>query len=180
MPCKVIKPEDSDQTVDAESVTVFLAGSIDNGAATLWAKEVEASCHDLDITFFNPRRENWNSALVQRASEPMFKQQVTWELDRIAIRTPSGGCDIPFFYFEAGSISPITLQELGFVFGSRSAFNAYGARTVMPIVVCPIKYWRRGNVEIMCARHGVPVYSELSPGIEALRFAISNLHKRGN
>jgi hypothetical protein len=168
MPFQIIKPDTEDQQVEKSNTTIFLAGSIDNGAASLWAHDVQQAMSEYDdVTLWNPRREHWLTDLVTRASEPIFNEQVNWELDRIE------DCDIPFFYFEAGSVSPITLQELGFVIGTRRGdMTAATAYVHKPVVVCPEKYWRRGNVEIMCARHDVRVYDTLDEGIEALKIAV--------
>lgn len=175
---KIIKPESPDQTVEQGSTTVFLAGSIDNGKAGMWAKVVEVALSDFSmVTVFNPRREEWLTDLLPRASEPIFKEQVEWELDRIDMteRITSGpGCDIPFFFFEAGSISPITLQELGFVIGMRRGLLVppNDPHAHAPVVVCPDGYWRKGNVEIMCERAHVAVHNDIESGIEALKIAI--------
>lgn len=86
---------------------------------------------------------------------------------------PRPGCDIPFFYFEEGSVSPITLQELGFVIGGRRGLIECSEPFVhRPVVVCPERYWRRGNVEIMCARHSIKCLTNLEDGIEALKVEI--------
>lgn len=168
MSFQIIKPDTQDQTIVEGNTTIFLAGSIDNGKASLWAHDVQQALNVFEyVTLFNPRRDNWNTSLVTRASNETFNQQVNWELDNL------DGCDIPFFYFEAGSVSPITLQEIGFIIGSRRGdMTALTAYVHKPVVVCPVKYWRRGNVEVMCARHEVQVYDELEEGIEALKIAI--------
>ena len=44
-------------------------------------------------------------------------------------------------------------------------------RDIYPVVVCEPGFWRRGNVQITCARNPilpVPVYDSLEEGIEAL------------
>lgn len=175
---QVIKPDSPDQTICRNNTTVFLAGSIDNGKAGMWAKTVEGALADFsDVTLFNPRREEWLPDLLARASEPVFKAQVDWELDRIDMTdlgASNPGCDIPFFYFEAGSVSPITLQELGFVIGTRRGLLIPKNEpfTHAPVVVCPDGFWRKGNVEIMCARSNITVYDDIESGIEALKIAV--------
>jgi hypothetical protein len=32
---------------------------------------------------YNPRRENWDSSLVQSIDDLKFKEQVVWELDNL-------------------------------------------------------------------------------------------------
>ena len=56
--------------------------------------------------------------------------------------------------FEPDSKSPITLLELGLHANDRGL-----------IVRCPKGYWRKGNVDIVCARHRVPVYEDLDQAV---------------
>lgn len=160
---QVIRPDSEDQTIPL-SVTVFCAGTIDNGAVEPWAHRVAEAFEGKQVTFFDPRRESWNPNLENRAHCKEFRDQVEWELARIE------SCDIPFFYFVGGSISPITLQELGYVIASRAgARGNWNADIEMPIVVCPDDFWRKGNVEIMCEQHNIVVFNTLDEGIFELR-----------
>jgi nucleoside 2-deoxyribosyltransferase len=160
MKSRIIKPDSPDQTFNEFAVTIFLAGSIDNGAATLWAQRVQDAMIDEGVTMFNPRRDEWFPDIEARASNEFFRNQVNWELDRIDL------AKIIFFYFEGGSVSPITLQELGYALGK-------GKRVV---VCCPDDFWRKGNVEIMCERadgiNRVPVHSTLDEAFIALKSQI--------
>lgn len=176
MSCRIIKPDSADQQFDLKNVSVFLAGSIDNGKASLWSHIVQDALADFDVTIFNPRRDTWQSDLEARAHNADFREQVNWELDRLSY---SGqwpfGSDIAFFYFEPGSVSPITLQELGYVIGSMRRVGAgdnYRFSRPSPIVVCPDGFWRKGNVEIMCERNSIAVINDLDTGITALKIAI--------
>ena len=45
-----------------EDFTVFLAGSIEMGAAWDWQKYVEKKLKKENITLFNPRRDDWDSS----------------------------------------------------------------------------------------------------------------------
>jgi hypothetical protein len=153
MAFSIIKPDTEDQSFPEDNITVFLGGSIDNGKATLWSHEVQQGLkHFEDVTILNPRREVWLPEIEQRARNDVFRYQVNWELDHI------DNADIVFFYFEAGSVSPITLQELGYVVGKGQE----------PVVCCPDRFWRKGNVEIMCSRNAIPLYSEINEAIIAL------------
>jgi hypothetical protein len=62
------------------------------------------------------------------------------------------------FYFAPGSQAPVTLLELGLA-----------ARSSKAVVCCPPGYWRRGNVEIVCQRHGVPMVDTLAALAQAVR-----------
>src|SRR5687768_8359461 len=61
--------------------SVFLAGSIEMGAAEDWQTQFERSLSDLDVLIFNPRRDEWDSSWQQSIDNPLFREQVEWELD---------------------------------------------------------------------------------------------------
>lgn len=134
---------------------MFLAGSIEQGAASPWQESAASALADVDVLVFNPRRSTWDPTIEQTIDNPQFAEQVNWELDHLE------QVEHAFFYFEPGTKSPITLMELGYLLGR-------GAR---PIVVCPSGFWRHGNVEIMCARANPPVVllDNLADGLAALR-----------
>jgi hypothetical protein len=129
--------------------SVFLAGSIDMGTADGWQQRVEAALADLDVVILNPRRAAWDSSWKQSIHEPKFREQVEWELDGLERAT------LVAVYFAPDSKAPITLLELGLIARGRRA-----------VVCCPEGYWRKGNVEVVCARFGVPLLDDL-PGLIA-------------
>ena len=135
------------------SPKIFLAGSIEQGKAKMWQDEVIEALSDTDVVVFNPRREKWNPNLPQTPDNPEFDEQVRWELDLLVRHS-----GLVFFFFQEGTMSPISLLELGLVLGS-------GTRAV---VVCEPGFWRRGNVQITCDVHGVEVIDSLEEGINAL------------
>ena len=155
----MIRPDNKAYVHSSLTMSVFLAGTIDNGAAEPWAHLVADEFASDDIAFFNPRRENWLPDIEKRAHNPIFREQVEWELFHIET------AHIVFFNFLTDSLSPITLQELGYAI-------ARGSRMV---VVCPDGFWRKGNVEIMCERFNIPVYGSLDEGIAALRALIKEM-----
>ena len=53
-------------------------------------------------------------------------------------------------YPEPDTKAPITLLELGLFAGSGKL-----------IVCCPAGFWRKGNVEVVCRRFGVPMVADL-------------------
>jgi hypothetical protein len=61
-------------------------------------------------------------------------------------------------YFAPPTQAPITLLELGLL-----------ARSGKLVVCCPPGFWRRGNVEVVCARYGVPLVAELPDLVRAVR-----------
>lgn len=131
---------------------VFLAGSIEMGAAGPWQAEVERALAALPVVILNPRRDEWDASWEQSISNPQFRGQVEWELDGLY------RADVIAMHFDPATKAPITLLELGLF--------AAGGKVV---VCCPPGYWRRGNVEVVCARYGVPVVSDLPALIQAVR-----------
>ena len=60
-----------------EQKTIFLAGSIDNGAAKDWQASVIKSLSKIDVCILNPRRNEWDASWEQSINNPIFKEQVT-------------------------------------------------------------------------------------------------------
>jgi hypothetical protein len=125
--------------------SVFLAGSIEMGIAEPWQAAVEAALADVPGAVLNPRRDDWDASWEQSISDPRFRGQVEWELDGLDRAT------VVAMYFAPDTRAPITLLELGLC-----------ARTGKVVVCCPPGYWRRGNVEVVCRRYGVPVVPDLA------------------
>ena len=123
--------------------TIFLAGSIDMGKADYWQDEFTDSITN-SITL-NPRRESWDSSWEQTIDNAIFKQQVEWELECLE------KCAVIAMYLAPTSKAPISLLELGLF-----------AHTKKLIVCCPDGYWRKGNVDIVCQRYGIPTVSTLN------------------
>ncbi len=119
--------------------SVFLAGSIEMGRAELWQDAVAAALRDELLIILNPRRDDWDASWEQSSANPQFVAQVTWELDAQA------RADLIAMYFAPETYAPITLLELGL-------FAASGKL----LVCCPPSYWRKGNVDVVCARYGIP------------------------
>jgi hypothetical protein len=116
--------------------TVFLAGSIDMGVADNWQLRLIARL-DEDVVALNPRRESWDASWRQSSDEPKFREQVEWELDGLE------RADVIAMWFAPETKAPITLLELGLF-----------ARSGKVIVGCPEGFWRKGNIEVVCARFG--------------------------
>jgi len=124
--------------------SIFLAGSIEMGLAERWQARLEESLADLDVVVLNPRRDEWDDTWGQSIHHARFREQVEWEL---SAQEQAG---LIAMYFAPDTKAPITLLELGLF-----------ARSGKIIVCCPDGYWRKGNVEIVCARYGVPMVSNL-------------------
>lgn len=133
--------------------SVFLAGSIDQGRAAPWQQTVADALAACAVTILNPRRDDWDASWEQRMDHPQFVAQVTWELDA------QERADLIAMYFAPDSYAPITLLELGL-------FAASGRL----LVCCPPGYWRKGNVDLICARYGIaqaPTLAELCGSLVA-------------
>lgn len=128
---------------NTDKPSVFLAGSIEMGAAENWQANIADYFHGLGFDVFNPRRDDWDSSWEQKFENPQFYQQVNWELHALE------SADLIVMYFAPDTKSPISLLELGLF-----------AQSKKMIVICPDSFWRRGNVEIVCNRYGVPFYTD--------------------
>jgi hypothetical protein len=141
--------------------SVMLLGSIEQGVAEEWQEHVVQELQEYNISIFNPRRATWDSTWVQSTDNPEFVEQVNWELDQI------WRSDIIFMYLQAGTKSPISLMELGYIAGR-------GLGTMFPvIVVCPEGFWRKGNVDIICDRSDFLVCQSLEEGLHVLKKTIT-------
>jgi hypothetical protein len=141
--------------LESNELCVFLAGSIEMGAAENWQAKVEADLADLPVVVLNPRRDDWDSTWRQSISNERFREQVEWEL------AAQERADVVGMYFAPLTKAPVTLLELGLF-----------ARSGKVVVCCPDGFWRKGNVEIVCARFGVPLVSDFDEFISRLREAI--------
>ncbi len=117
---------------------LFMAGSIEMGAAERWQDRLASDLQFAHGTAFNPRRDDWDSAWVQSIDNPQFNNQVTWELEGLE------AADVIALYLAPGTVSPISLLELG--------LHVKGNRLV---VLCPDGFQRKGNIDIVCRRYGV-------------------------
>ena len=123
---------------------VFLAGSIEQGKAENWQELIVKALEGTNALIFNPRRDDWDATWEQDPNDEdsEFYGQVNWELDYI------DQADLVVFWFDANTISPITLLELGYCLGSNKPV----------IVYCPTTYFRYGNVHIMMKRYSRLLY----------------------
>ena len=137
-----------------EEVVVFLAGSIEMGAAKEWQQQAIELFDAMipeeqrsNYIILNPRRPDWDSSWKQGYEDPQFYQQVTWELN--GLRKAS----FVIVYFDPATKSPVSLLELG-------AFHEKA------IVVCPDGFWRKGNVDIFCEEFNVKQVPDLEAAVE--------------
>lgn len=135
--------------------SVFLAGSIEMGKAIDWQKQMALELNDCII--YNPRRDDWDSSWIQTIDNPKFFEQVNWELNCL------DKADIIALYFVPETMSPISLLELGLY-----------AESGKLVVGCPEGFWRKGNVDIVCDRYGIPNANTLEGLIKIIKWRLEN------
>jgi len=156
---KVIKPTTENQNPLNGSIKIFLAGSIEMGAAEDWQVRIEKFLEDQKVTIYNPRRDDWDSSWTQEESNPQFNYQVNWEISKLI------DSDVIFMYLSPETKSPISLLELGMF-----------SREQKMIVCCPDGFWRKGNVEVVCTRFKIPMFDDFNKALGSLLSTV-NSHK---
>jgi len=147
---KIIKPPFSISKNHKRDKLVFLAGSIEMGKAEDWQAAVGVYFSTMDAyTLLNPRRDDWDASWEQKFEESNFNQQVSWELNGL------DRADKIILYLVPDTKSPISLLELGLY-----------ATSGKILVCCPDGFWRKGNVEIVCEKYGIPLYENLEELLE--------------
>ena len=136
--------------------TIFLAGSIEMGAAENWQDKVKKLMENRRVCLFNPRRDDWDSSWTQSIENEQFVEQVSWELEAME------RAETILMYFDPNTKSPISLLELG-LWGNNRGNVPSKLR-----VVCPEGFWRKGNVDVVCARYQIPQFKTLEEAIEGL------------
>lgn len=124
---------------------VFLAGSIEMGKAEDWQARVSEKIREKFrfMPIYNPRRDDWDSGWKQEKNHARFYEQVSWELDHLDM------AKVIAMNFVSETLSPISLLELGLY-----------APTNKLVVLCPAEFWRNGNVDILCTRYGIPIFTD--------------------
>lgn len=140
--------------VSDKVATVFLAGSIEMGAAEQWQERAVRLLKETGYTVLNPRRDDWDSSWEQSIENEQFREQVEWELQGIE------NAEKVIVYFDPNTKAPITLLELGLVAGSKDGMDI--------LVVCPNGFYRKGNVDVVCDRYGISQYETLEEACQAI------------
>jgi len=130
-------PNSLDIVKKNKKLSIFLAGSIEQGKAVDWQTKLAKSLDNNDVYLLNPRRKDWDDSWKESIDNAQFKEQVEWELDAQEL------ADLIIMYFDPSTKSPISLLELGLFVKSDKM-----------VVVCPEGFWKKGNVDIVCKRYG--------------------------
>ncbi|MBE8727392.1 nucleoside 2-deoxyribosyltransferase domain-containing protein [Flavobacterium hungaricum] len=144
--------------IEEKGIKIFLAGTIEMGNSEDWQQKViddfQHFYKEKEIVVLNPRRTNWDSSSVQSIENKQFSDQVNWELDALE------KSDFIIMFFDKNSKSPISMLELGLFADSKKM-----------LVCCEEGFWRKGNIDIVCKRKGIPTFENL----EQLTTALKNL-----
>ena len=133
--------------------SIFLAGSIEMGKAEDWQAKVIDAVQDFNRIIFNPRRESWDSTWVQSMENPKFVEQVQWELRNLR------KADLIIMNLIPETMSPISLMEFGLFAESKKM-----------VVYCPDGFWRKGNVDVVCAEFGIPQVEKFEELITLIKY----------
>lgn len=136
----------------SHDLKIFLAGSIEMGVAENWQNRIIGELKDISGILLNPRRNDWDSSWEQTKDNLQFKQQVEWELNSLEVS------DTIIMYFDPNAKSPISLLEFGLY-----------AQSGKLLVVCPEGFWRKGNVDIVCEKYGIPQFADIESLIEYVK-----------
>jgi len=129
------------------------------GQAVNWQTRVEQEFAYFPVTILNPRRDDWDSSWKQTDTDPQFREQVEWELDHIDAASEV------FLFISAESKAPITLLEFGII---TSKFPD-------KLTICVEEgFYRRGNIEVICRRLGIKLFSNLNDAIESLKIKVAS------
>ena len=136
------------------NLSLFLGGSIEMDKAEQWQQrfidglrnKMNSKIHGVlkNIYIFNPRRENWDITIKQSITDPVFYQQVNWELDYLE------KAEYRVFYFAENTLSPVSLLEYGKFFDYENTY-----------VAAHPNYNRIGNLQIFCHRHGIRLHQSV-------------------
>ncbi len=135
---------------------LFEAGSIDEGSAEDWQSQLTDTLSDVSCVILNPRRDDWDSSWTQSIDNKQFREQVEWELDGME------QANLVVLCLTKDSKAPISLLEMGLHAGDGKM-----------IVFCPDGFYRKGNVDVVCKRYGVPVFDDFDEFSEKVKELMS-------
>jgi hypothetical protein len=152
----VIYPDSDDQSAHFDETSIFLAGSIEMGAADEWQQDavirISEALPNEDLVFYNPRRAEFNESFIE--------EQIVWEQTRLH------ASDYVFMVFDPKTKSPISLLEFGEFVGSDKL-----------ITVCDSSFYRFDNLVLTARYNGQEIYPDIDAGIRELTYRIH--HPRG-
>lgn len=147
---QIITPNDDDQTPWYPTTSIFLAGATN----VAWRETFLAGLRGLhstgetpypSTTVYDPFQPNWTADWKEDLGDGRFKRQLEWELEK------QDNAAIVAVFFDGRSQSPVSLLEFGLC-----------ARSGKAVVGCDRGFWKRGNVQAVCQRYGVPMADDLN------------------
>ncbi|KAI7786263.1 hypothetical protein LA080_004084 [Diaporthe eres] len=142
---QVITPNDPEQQPHYPTRSIFLAGPTEISWRAGFIAALRQRLTSTNITVFDPFQPRWDGTWREDVDkDPRFAAQVDWEL---AAQDTAATIAV---FFHADSKAPVSLLELGLC-----------ARSGKAVVGCEPGYWKRGNVQAVCHRYGVPLADSL-------------------
>ncbi len=125
----------SNNKCKANTIKIFLAGTIDDGNSENWQKKIcKEFINNEKFSILNPRRDKWDSDLG--SSEVI--RQIKWEHRRM------DEADFIIMNILPESKSPISLMEIGMYCQSNKL-----------LVFCTDKFYRFENVKCVCEKYKI-------------------------
>lgn len=144
---QILTPNSPHGEGPAHPTTIFLAGPIEVPWRDAFLRLLAAADlpQSLPVTSYDPVQPKWDSSWREDyATDANFRAQTDWEMERLDAAT------VVVVYFDERCKAPVSLLELGLA-----------ARSGRAVVGCPRGFWKRGNVQAVCARFSVPLEEDM-------------------
>jgi hypothetical protein len=148
----IMTPPSEHQEIPIGYKSIFLAGSIGQTQID-WQQEIINSVKDFKKVIFNPRRENWDNSWDNSIDNLQFVEQVNWELYNLE------RADMIIMNLVPETLSPISLLEFGMY-----------AKSNKLVVYCPDKFYRKGNIDVVCKRYNIPQVEKFEELITLIKY----------
>ena len=125
--------------------SIFLAGTTSKVDKTDWRETLSSSLSNHPLTIYNPYRADWDSTWREDITFAPYREQVLWELEKQAT------ADLVVVYFHPATQAPVSLLEFGLSAGVPGKV----------IAVCPVGYWKRGNVQVVSQKLEVELLDDI-------------------
>jgi hypothetical protein len=144
---KIMTPKDDLNNLQDKSFKVFLAGSM----GSPWRAELISKLEDLtNLIIIDPSVDDWDKSVGKEdVDNAKYVKQVDWEHKGL------GESDVQVFYFDASSVAPISLLELGMF------------KTNNTVLCVKDGYEKSGYLAFLSRRFGLP-NEESTTGLASL------------
>jgi len=151
------------------SPSLIFFGTIEPSPTDNWASRLTNQLSHLPIQILNPRRDDWDSTWREEVSFPKFRETVEWDIHHAA------QAKLIVFYFKPETLCPISLMELGMYAALYGKGGDRKGEDGKVIVCCPVGFYKRGHVEIVCKNFDVKCYTEVEEFESAVRERMEKL-----